>query len=86
MRLDKFLKVTQVLKRRSVAKESAEEGVIKIDGKAAKPSHEVKAGNIIEIDMWNYYKSVRVLAVPGSGSVPKAKLDEYIELIDYKTK
>lgn len=86
MRLDKFLKVTQLLKRRSVAKESAEEGVIKVAGKQVKPSYEVKEGDLLEIDMWNYYKAVKVLKVPGSGSVPKAKLDEYIEVIAYNTK
>ena len=86
MRLDKFLKVTQLIKRRAVAKESAEDGVISLNGKAAKPAHEVKTGDLIEIDMWNYYKAVRVLKLPAAGSVPKAVLDEYVEVTEYRAK
>ena len=86
MRLDKFLKVTQLIKRRAVAKESAEDGVISLNRRPAKAAHEVKAGDLIEIDMWNYYKAVKVLKLPGSGSIPKAALEEYIEVAEYKAK
>jgi ribosomal 50S subunit-recycling heat shock protein len=86
VRLDKFLKVTGLIKRRPVAKESAEEGVIRLNGVLAKPSTVVKAGDRLEIDMWNYYRAVDVLQVPQAGSVPKAKLDEYINVVEYRTK
>jgi ribosomal 50S subunit-recycling heat shock protein len=86
MRIDKFLKVTQLIKRRTVAKESTEEGVISLNGKKAKASAEVKVGDMIEVDMWNYYKAVRVLQVPGGGSIAKNALDSYIEVTEYKTK
>lgn len=86
MRLDKFLKVTGLIKRRPVAKESAEEGVILLNGRKAKPSAEVKAGDKLEIDMWNYYKAVEIIQVPTSNSVPKAKISEYINVTEYKTK
>ena len=49
MRLDKFLKVSRVIKRRTVANESCDAGRVTINGKIAKASTEVKIGDIIEI-------------------------------------
>ena len=49
MRLDKFLKITRVIKRRTVAKELADNGNIIVDGDAKKSSYSVKKGDILEI-------------------------------------
>ena len=49
MRLDKFLKVSRVIKRRTVANEACDAGRVSINGKTAKASSEVKIGDIIEI-------------------------------------
>lgn len=49
MRIDKFLKVSRILKRRTLAAEACDGGRVKINGRAAKPSHEVKAGDVVEI-------------------------------------
>jgi len=49
MRLDKFLKVSRVIKRRPVANEACDSGRVSINGKIAKASTEVKVGDIIEI-------------------------------------
>lgn len=49
MRLDKFLKVSRVIKRRTVANEACDSGRVIINGKIAKASTEVKIGDIIEI-------------------------------------
>lgn len=49
MRLDKYLKVSRIIKRRTVAKEACESGRVSINGKVAKPSTEVKEDDIIEI-------------------------------------
>jgi ribosomal 50S subunit-recycling heat shock protein len=49
MRLDKFLKVSRIIKRRTVAKEVCETGRVLLNGKAAKPGSEVKVGDIVEI-------------------------------------
>jgi len=49
MRIDKFLKVSRILKRRTVAQEACGEDKVLINGKAAKPSTAVKAGDIIEV-------------------------------------
>lgn len=49
MRVDKFLKVSRLIKRRTVAKKACESEIIKINGKEAKPSTKVKIGDIIEL-------------------------------------
>ena len=55
MRIDKYLKVSRLIKRRSVAKDASTDEKIIINGKVAKPSTDVKVGDIIEI---HYYKSI----------------------------
>ena len=49
MRVDKFLKISRILKRRTVAKHACEGNRVKANGKDVKPSYEVKVGDIIEI-------------------------------------
>ncbi len=49
MRLDKFLKVSRLIKRRTVAKEACSLGKVKINGKTAKPGSEIRIGDILEI-------------------------------------
>jgi ribosomal 50S subunit-recycling heat shock protein len=49
MRLDKFLKVSRIIKRRTVAKEVCETGRVLVNSKAAKPGTDVKIGDVIEI-------------------------------------
>lgn len=49
MRLDKFLKVSRILKRRTVAKEACDGGKVLVNGKEAKPAHELKLGDVVEI-------------------------------------
>ena len=53
MRLDKYLKVSRIIKRRTVAKEACESGRVTINGKVAKPSTDVKEDDIIEISFAN---------------------------------
>ena len=52
MRLDKYLKVSRIIKRRTVAKEACDNGRVSINGKVAKSSSEVKVGDILEITIW----------------------------------
>ncbi|MGN1062532.1 MAG: RNA-binding S4 domain-containing protein [Candidatus Scatosoma sp.] len=63
MRIDKFLKVSRLLKRRSVAQEACGADKILLNGKAAKPSARVKEGDIIEILFAGGTLKCRVLAV-----------------------
>ena len=63
MRLDKYLKVSRLIKRRSVANEACDAGRVSINGKASKAGTEVKVGDIIEIAFGNKAVKVEVLAI-----------------------
>ena len=64
MRIDKYLKVSRLIKRRTVAHDAAEQDRIFLNGKASKPGAQVKAGDIIEIVFGSSSMKVRVLATP----------------------
>lgn len=61
MRLDKFLKVSRLIKRRTVANEACDAGRVSVNGKPAKASVNVKVGDIIEIAFGTKTVKVRVL-------------------------
>ena len=63
MRIDKFLKVSRLIKRRTVAHDAATEERIFLNGKAAKPGARVNTGDIIEIFFGNSHIKVRVLGI-----------------------
>jgi ribosomal 50S subunit-recycling heat shock protein len=80
MRLDKFLQLTGLVKRRTLAKELCDAGRIKVNGKVAKPATEVCVGDLIEGDVgWERWE-VRVLQIP-KGSVPANRRSEFVEVI-----
>jgi ribosomal 50S subunit-recycling heat shock protein len=64
MRLDKYLKVSRIIKRRSVANEAAGMGRIAINGKTAKPASDVKAGDVLDILLGGKHVFVRVEKTP----------------------
>ncbi|EMB79398.1 hypothetical protein SMU50_02677 [Streptococcus mutans 5SM3] len=66
MRLDKYLKVSRIIKRRSVAKEVADRGRIKVNGILAKSSTDLKINDIIEMRFGNKLLTVRVLEMKDS--------------------
>lgn len=63
MRIDKFLKVSRMIKRRTVAKEACEHGRVSINGKIAKPGDEVKVGDIITLVLGEREHRVEVLSL-----------------------
>ena len=63
MRLDKYLKVSRLIKRRTVANEACDNGRISVNGRVVKASYDVKVGDKIEISMGNRTVSVEVLLV-----------------------
>jgi len=80
MRLDKFLKVSRIIKRRTVAKEASEAEKVLINGKVAKPSSMVKVGDIIEV---NYYKKrVRFKVTSLQTSPKKEDAKEMYEILE----
>lgn len=60
MRLDKFLKVSRIIKRRTVAKDASDSGVVLVNGKEAKASTKIKVGDIIELTLGNKIVKVQV--------------------------
>ena len=73
MRLDKFLKVSRLIKRRTVANSVSELGRILVNGKISKPAKQLKAGDIIEIEYSNRTEKVQILQIPtGNVSVQEA--------------
>ena len=66
MRLDKYLKVSRIIKRRSVAKEVSDKGRIKVNGILAKSSTDLKINDTIEIRFGNKLLTVRVLEMKDS--------------------
>lgn len=63
MRVDKFLKISRILKRRTISKELALHQRIKINDRLVKPSHEVKIGDILEVQYGSRILGVRILSI-----------------------
>lgn len=63
MRLDKYLKVSRIIKRRTVANDACDADHIKVNGRPAKASYDVKIGDILEITFGERVLKVRVLSV-----------------------
>lgn len=80
MRLDKYLKVSRLIKRRTVAQEACDAGRVKINDKVAKSSSKVKIGDIIEIEFGN--KSVRVKVLDIQDTTKKEEAKDLFEYID----
>lgn len=79
MRLDKYLKVSRIIKRRTVAKEACESGRVSINGKVAKPSTEINENDIIEIRYASKVLTAKVLNI--SNHVLKEEAKEMYEII-----
>lgn len=63
MRIDKFLKISRVIKRRTVAQEACDGGRIEINGKTAKPSKDVAVGDVVSVTFGNRTMTFEVLSV-----------------------
>lgn len=79
MRLDKYLKVSRVIKRRTIAKEVAENERIYVNDKLAKPSHQLKIGDTITIVFGN--KEVKIKVLDLIDSTKKADVGLMYEII-----
>jgi ribosomal 50S subunit-recycling heat shock protein len=81
LRLDKFLKVSRLAKRRSEAHEALTNGRITRDGRPLKPGYVVKAGDVLVLHYATKLLTVRVLAVP-ERVTPALKTAELYEILD----
>jgi ribosomal 50S subunit-recycling heat shock protein len=73
MRLDKYLKVSRLIKRRTIANEACDAGRVTVNGKPAKASAEVKVGDVIEIGFGSKAVKVEVLDVQETTKKDDAK-------------
>ena len=80
LRIDLFLKLSRVVKRRSQAKELCDEGVVKVNGKVVKSSKEIKEGDIVEVDSVMRYLRFKVNRVPVKKNVSRKEARELITI------
>ncbi|MBO4952537.1 MAG: RNA-binding S4 domain-containing protein [Wujia sp.] len=79
MRLDKYLKVSRLIKRRTVANDACDAGRVMVNDKVVKASYDVKVGDVIEIAFGNKSVKVRVTMIADSTKKEDAKdMFEYI--------
>lgn len=81
MRLDLFLKVTRLVKRRPLAKEVCDAGCVTRNGKPAKAGDDIAGGDRLVIDLANRHVEVEVLAEPPK-QLRKDRIDDYIRILD----
>ena len=79
MRLDKYLKVSRIIKRRTVANEACDNSRVMINGKPAKASSQVKEGDVLEISFGN--RTVKVKVLFASENVKKEDSKDMYEVI-----
>ena len=80
MRLDKYLKNSRIIKRRTVAKDACEQGRVEVNGKVAKPGLDLKIGDIIKITFGNKELEVKVISMPDN--VRKDDAQDLYEVIN----
>lgn len=78
MRIDKYLKVSRLIKRRTLANEACEQGKIKINDKVVKPGATVKEGDVIEIQLGKKSTVVEVISI--SEHVSKSDASEMYKI------
>ena len=81
MRLDKYLKVSRLIKRRTVANEVCDSARVFVNNNPAKPAKQLKVGDIISIEYKNMTKSYKVLVLP-VGNVPVHMVNTLYEEIN----
>ena len=80
MRLDKYLKVARIIKRRTVANEACSKERVSVNGKEAKPSKEVKVGDMVTVSFGDNKFTFRILEVP-EGNVAKNSVGMLYEIL-----
>ncbi len=78
MRIDKFLKVARIIKRRTIANEMADMGRVIVNGKQVKPSYEVKIGDIVELKFGEKISKFEIIEIP---KVQGKNMPEMIKLL-----
>ena len=80
MRIDKFLKVSRILKRRTLAQQACEKGKVIINGREAKPAKQIKAGDEVELQVTGGTVKFRILNI--KETVKKDEASSLYEIIE----
>jgi ribosomal 50S subunit-recycling heat shock protein len=80
MRLDKYLKVSRIIKRRTVANDACDNAHVTVNGRLAKASYDVKIGDVLEITFGERTMRIRVLAI--QEHVSKADVSALYEVLE----
>ncbi len=81
MRLDKYLQVTGLIKRRVLATEACRRSLVKVNGSPVKPTREVTAGDVIEISLAHRLLEVKVIQEITGNSLKKSLRQEYFTIV-----
>ena len=84
MRIDKFLKVSRVLKRRTLAQQACEKGKVIVNGKEVKPAHRVKVGDEVELQFTGGQLKFRILLI--KETVKKDEAQSLYEVISWRAR
>lgn len=79
MRIDKFLKVSRILKRRTLAQEACDKGKVCVNGREVKPGHQIKVGDVVEINYVTGGVKFRIIEV--KETVKKDEASSLYEII-----
>jgi ribosomal 50S subunit-recycling heat shock protein len=80
LRLDKFLKVSRVIKRRTLAKEICDRGQVEVNGRAAKAGTDIEPGDTVSINFGN--RKIKLEVVSVKENVPAKLADELYKMIE----
>lgn len=80
MRLDKYLKVSRIIKRRTLAKEVCDSGKIKLNNRQAKASADIKVGDVLEIELGRRTIKVKILEV--KDTIPAKEASTLYEMLE----
>lgn len=81
MRVDKYLKLSRIIKRRTVANDACDADRVLVNGKPAKPSKEIKVGDIIGVRFGDKEAYFKVLVIP-TGNVGKSDAPSLYEVVN----
>jgi ribosomal 50S subunit-recycling heat shock protein len=79
MRIDKFLKVSRILKRGTLAQEATSGGRVKVNGRVVKPAHQLKVGDVVELGFNSGTVTIRILDL--KETVRKEQAESLYEII-----
>lgn len=79
MRLDKFLKITRVIKRRTISNDVCDNGLVLVNGVSKKPSYDVKVGDVIKLSYFNNDITIKVKEIP-TRQIKNDEINNYIEV------